>query len=153
MLLVILFISIVLMIIATCIYKIYDGSKSEGFAWISYILFGFSFFFTLAVCLICFCLGDIPSEIEKIEERNVIIEDDINNILQKYCEFQNKDFIKLESDEIKYIFVYYPELENNEVLNSSLKEYISNHGKINNLRINYETLDSYKWWLYFGGNK
>ena len=93
----------------------------------------------------------IPEKIEMYEEENAAIEEQIADVVNDYMEYEEGIFEDISPDEAMTVVLLYPDLKANTVVEKQMEVYIANNQKIKELKEEYISANSFKWWLYFGG--
>lgn len=105
------------------------------------------FLFTLG------CIVDasyIPEKIKMLEEENTRMEATILDVVEQYCEYENKTYQELKPDQIDLVFVLYPELKADTMFTSYVEVLTENRNYIKQLKLDEISAKSARWWLYFG---
>lgn len=93
----------------------------------------------------------INEKIEMYEEENAVIEEQIADVVNDYMEYEQGVFEDISPDEAMTVVVLYPELKSSALVEKQIETYTANNQKIKELKEDYISAKSFKWWLYFGG--
>lgn len=144
MLLAILLLFIVLTILCLIIDDFYD------FACIPGVISGLLFLIYFLLILIAMDDWNVDKKIEMYQEENAIIEQQINDLVTNYMEYEQDTFKDFKSESSITLVSLYPELKSDELVQAQINTYIENNNKIKELKEAAIDLSVLKWWLYFG---
>lgn len=152
MLIVILIISIVLMVLGSYFYDMYNAD------------FGGTSMITAGVIgLICSILGfllvvgcyisnpNIDAKISMYQEENKNIEEKIEVTVKQYMGFEKDTYKNLKVDSYINLVNTYPKLKSDKLIQQQIKTYNKNSEEIKSLKLEKLNQQAYKWWLHFGG--
>ena len=147
---------LVVLIGLTILFAIFDNNNVFHFYnWDNcYILTGCCSICSLILCcilLIC-VLSDwnVDKKIEMYQEENAIIEQQINDLVTNYMEYEQNTFKDFKSESSITLVSLCPELKSDELVQAQIDTYIENNNKIKELKEAAIDLSVLKWWLYFG---
>lgn len=114
-------------------------------------------FISVVVAIIYFALillamddWNVDKKIEMYQEENTIIEQQINDLVTNYMEYEQDTFKDFKSESSITLVSLYPELKSDELVQAQIDAYIENNNKIKELKEAAIDLSIMKWWLYFG---
>lgn len=120
-------------------------------------LSGISGAMSIVVAIIYFVLillamddWNVNKKIEMYQEENAIIEQQINDLVTNYMEYEQDTFKDFKSESSITLVSLYPELKSDELVQAQIDTYIENNNKIKELKEAAIDLSVLKWWLYFG---
>lgn len=90
----------------------------------------------------------IDQKIEILEENNAVIEEELYDALEAYCEYENETFENFSNPES--IFLVFPELKADTLFATYMQTLQENKKEITELQLEKVYESTYKWWLYFG---
>ena len=104
-------------------------------------------------CILLICVlsdWNANKKIEMYQEENAIIEQQINDLVTNYMEYEQDTFKDFKSESSITLVSLYPELKSDELVQAQIDTYIENNNKIKKLKEAAIDLSVLKWWLYFG---
>lgn len=150
MLIVILIISIVLMVLAF-LFNYWDFDPLDCILWVVSIILIF-----LCLLFIIVCGVDVSRQpqlnqtLKMYEEENNKIENNIQEIIKQYKEYEVDTYNTYKNENISVIVSMYPELKTNDLVTKQIEIYNSNNKKIKEIKEEIINIGLSKWWLYFG---
>lgn len=104
----------------------------------------------LIACLIGINENTINKKIIMYTQENNQIQSDIQNVVEKYQDYEAGTFENLKIDNEALIYLY-PELKTNDLAKKQIDVYVKNNQQIKKLKTGKINNDGLKWLLYFGG--
>ena len=150
MLIVILIISIILMILAVKFNDFDYEPVDYIFGIISLILGVFCLLFIIVCGVDVSRQPQLNQTLKMYEEENVKIENDIQEIIKQYKEYEIGAYNNYKNENISVIVSMYPELKTNDLVTKQIEIYNSNTKKIKEIKEEIISVGLSKWWLYFG---
>lgn len=95
----------------------------------------------------------IDKKIAMYSEENKDIEQQINQIVSNYMDYEKETFGGVNENNSMAIVTLYPELKSDKLVEEQIKTYTNNKKKLIKLKEDKINLNVSKWWLYFGGNR
>ena len=92
----------------------------------------------------------INKKIIMYTQENNQIQSDIQNVVEKYQDYEAGTFENLKIDNEALIYLY-PELKTNDLAKKQIDVYVKNNQQIKKLKTGKINNDGLKWLLYFGG--
>lgn len=92
----------------------------------------------------------IDEKIAMYMEENQNIENQIDEIVRNYMEYESDTFIELKGDDAITLVNLYPELKSDELIKAQINTYQTNNAKLKELKETKINARVYKWWIYFG---
>ena len=95
----------------------------------------------------------IDDRLAILEERNAIIEEQVDAAVKTYMQHENETFGKVSDKQAESSIVLvtmYPELASNELVSQLVSLYEKNNNSITQLKLEKATIRTTRWWLYFG---
>lgn len=93
----------------------------------------------------------VPNKIAVYEEENARIEEQMNDIVNRYIAYENEVIDKVSDKESAITLItLYPELKSDKLVQTQLDVYVENNNKIKELRDSKASESVLRWWLYFG---
>ena len=151
-----LLVILVVLIGLTILFAIFDDNNVFHFHnWDNYyMLTGCCSICLLIVCCIlltCVLLDwNVDKKIEMYQEENAIIEQQINDLVTNYMEYEQNTFKDFKSESSITLVSLCHELKSDELVQAQIDTYIENNNKIKELKEAAIDLSVLKWWLYFG---
>ena len=150
MLIVILIISIGLLILA-CAFNHWEFDPLDYiFGIVSIILIIFCLTFIIACGVDVSRQPQLNQTLKMYEEENNKIENDIQEIIKQYKEYENNTYNNYENESISVIVSMYPELKTNDLVAKQIEIHNYNNEKIKETKKEIINIGLSKWWLYFG---
>ncbi len=104
--------------------------------------------------LICFHdIGQakiIDKKITMYQEENKNIEEQINNLVKEYMEYEGSTLKEFSSESSITLITMYPDLKSDELVKTQIETYTKNNNKIKELKEDKLDYRLAKWWIYFG---
>ena len=92
----------------------------------------------------------IDEKIAMYYEENTKIEAQVDDIVERYMEYESETFKVSPDDSPLVIASLYPELKSNTLVESQIEVYVENNEKIKELKEGLIGAGARRWWLYFG---
>lgn len=122
------------------------------------------FFALLGLCMFVISLGMIiwnsidvvkgrtyDKKIEMYQKENKKIESQVDVVVQKYMQHEDKTFLAAKSENSMTLVSLYPDLKSDSLVKEQIQIYNKNNSKIKSLKESQIDVTTAKWWLYFGG--
>lgn len=93
----------------------------------------------------------LTAKIEMYTEENKRIEENINNLVEQYMNYESGIYGELKNESSITLVSLYPELKADSLVTNQIEVYTSNNEQIKELKEKQINISNYKWWLYFGG--
>lgn len=90
-------------------------------------------------------------KIEMYQKENKKIEGQVDAVVQKYMEHEDKTFSAAKSKNTMTLVSLYPELKSDTLVKEQIKIYNQNNSKIKEFKESQIDVSTAKWWIYFGG--
>ena len=91
----------------------------------------------------------IDDKIALYEKENTKIEQNINELVEIYKDYESETFEKFKLDNPSIVFSMYPELKSDKLAAEQIELYISNNSEIKRLKEEKLEYEVYRWWLFF----
>lgn len=120
------------------------------------LIFAGSVFFIITLIALIFCLASYNSikstakeRIAVYEERNKIVLEQLEPLVNKYMDFEKDTFkdLKPSSENFLLLFQTYPELKSDTFVQTQIDIILKNQQEITRLRLSIASLNAYKLWL------
>lgn len=109
-----------------------------------------SFIATIVLLLGVIDDATIDEKIAMYYEENTKIEAQVDDIVERYMEYESETFEISPDDSSLIIASLYPELKSNTLVESQIEVYVENNEKIKELKEGQIGAGARRWWLYFG---
>ena len=109
-----------------------------------------SFIVTIVLLLGVIDDATIDEKIAMYYEENAKIEAQVDDIVERYMEYESETFEISPDDSSLVIASLYPELKSNTLVESQIEVYVENNEKIKELKEGQIGASARRWWLYFG---
>lgn len=150
MLIVILIISIGLIILA-CAFNYWEFEPLDCILYVVSIMLTIFCLLFIIVCGIDVSRQpQLNQTLKMYEEENNKIENDIQEIIKQYKEYESSTYNNYKNENISVIVSMYPELKSNDLVTKQIEIYNSNNEKIKETKKEIINIGLSKWWLYFG---
>lgn len=150
MLIVLIILTILAVIVAGISYK----ECNDGIGFVSSIgAVGFGIFdFIIIIWVIMIYSNGIvaPKKIKMYQEENTKIEQQIDDLVKNYMEYEGKTLKEFKSESSMTLVSLYPTLKSDELVKQEINTYVENNKKIKELKEYEIELKIGKWLLYFG---
>jgi hypothetical protein len=90
-------------------------------------------------------------KIEMYQKENKRIESQVDIVVQKYMQHEDKTFEAAKSENSMTLVSLYPDLKSDSLVKEQIQIYNKNNSKIKSLKESQIDVTTAKWWLYFGG--
>lgn len=92
----------------------------------------------------------ISSQLEVLETQNEVILSQIEPVIQKALDFESNTYkeLKVNPENIITISQIYPDLKNNNFIQTQLNVIIKNQQQITQLKLNKATLNAFHFWIW-----
>lgn len=94
----------------------------------------------------------LDDQIAMYQEENTKIEMELAECVEHYMAHEEKIMTEVDPESAITLVALYPELKSDILVSYLMDTHISNSDQIKELRAQLLTVDSKRWWLYFGGN-
>lgn len=91
----------------------------------------------------------IDEKIALYQEENIIIEEQIAGIVNKYQEYELNVINQCSPDEAVTMISLYPELKSDAIVSKQIDVYVANNEKIKSLKVDKINQKLIGWWLNF----
>ena len=151
-----LLVILVVLIGLTILFAIFDDNNVFHFHnWDNYYMLtgccSICLFIVCCILLTCVLLDwNVDKKIEMYQEENAIIEQQINDLVTNYMEYEQNTFKDFKSESSITLVSLCHELKSDELVQAQIDTYIENNNKIKKLKEAAIDLSVLKWWLYFG---
>lgn len=95
-------------------------------------------------------LSTIDERIAMYQEENVKIEEQIENVVEQYQQYESDIFAEAKPNSSVELVALYPELKSDTLVQKQIEIYLENNKKIKSLREQQIAGSVDRWWLYFG---
>ena len=92
----------------------------------------------------------IDKKITMYQEENKNIEEQINNLVKEYMEYEGSTLKEFSSESSITLITMYPDLKSDELVKAQIETYTKNNNKIKELKEDKLDYRLTKWWIYFG---
>ena len=156
MILVILAVGILLMVVGFNLdINYYSHNEARSGICFSMFIIGFVVAIGAFITSIIFMVGvananSIDDKIAMYYEENTKIESQVDDIVNRYIEYETETF-EVDSEVSPLVMAsLYPELKSNTLVESQIEIYVENNEKIKELKELKIGASVTRWWLYFG---
>lgn len=96
---------------------------------------------------------DIKKQIIMYQEENQVIEQQMAIMVESYMKYEGETFDKFKVEDSMMLISLYPELKSDQLVVQQMKVHADNNTCIKELKAKLIDIDSFRWWLYFGGGE
>jgi hypothetical protein len=92
----------------------------------------------------------IDEKLSMYYEENAKIEAQVDDIVERYMEYESETFEISPDDSSIVIASLYPDLKSNTLVEYQIEVYVENNERIKELKEEQIGAGARRWWLYFG---
>lgn len=141
----------IVLIIVFFIILIISLSVSEDAAAVPFILLIASIVLAIISTARVINVRVIDDKITMYQEENKNIETQLDVLVDKYMDYEFNTLREVKGESSVTLVSLFPELKSDELVQQQIKVYIDNNNKIKQLKEEKLNVNTWKWWLYFGG--